>query len=94
MSKFTEMAESIMAEKFTKAEEMTPTQRLATELHRKNCRSNHTDQCDWEYDVKSTADGEYHNWTGFAHRHWLRQAEEVEDATNQQSSGSSESLEI
>lgn len=57
--------------------DFTPTQKLAIELHNKNCKGNHTDYCDWEYDVRNAVDGTYHNWDGYAHKLYLEKAEKI-----------------
>lgn len=54
--------------------ELTPEQTLAIALHSVNCRSNHTDVCGWEYEIKNRTEHQWDNWT---HAKYLKQAETV-----------------
>lgn len=49
---------------------LSPVEELAVALHDILCTHNHTDGCEWYYDVKNGV----HNWQGFAHKRYLEAA--------------------
>lgn len=51
----------------------SPEGQLAIYLHETFCPINHTDGCDWQYDV---AEG-VHNWNGHAHKRYLHEAKDL-----------------
>lgn len=53
-------------------EGMTPNQRLARALHENLCRFNHTDQCEWFYEVEPG--GWEEDWDRPAHTRWADRA--------------------
>lgn len=51
--------------------ELTEQQKLAVQLHDQLCRSNHTDQCGFMYEIK---DGRHTFVHGSEHQHWHHKA--------------------
>ena len=49
---------------------MSKDHRLAVFLHDAYCTWNHTDGCEWFYEVK----GDVHDWAGLSHQQWLKRA--------------------
>jgi len=66
----TKLAEA--RERRKKLEALDPEKRFATLLHSKYCRYSHLDQCGWGYEV-----GEKDTWSRYAHRKWLKEAQEL-----------------
>jgi hypothetical protein len=54
---------------------LTPTQRLAKELHDVLCLFNHTDGCSWEYEK---------DWNDWAHAQWLGHAQKLQKACEEE----------
>ena len=52
----------------------SPEEHLAVHLHDKFCPLNHTDGCEWEYEVSWTRKK---MWEGHAHKRWLEEAEKL-----------------
>lgn len=53
--------------------DMSEVERIAVTLHSRMCTSNHTDGCDWYYDVKNGK----HDWNGHAHQTYLKKAKKI-----------------
>lgn len=72
--KIKRLREEIESLEMEEQEEMklSPVQRMAIELHRYLCHSNHIDECGWDYEK---------DWQGYAHKRWLDTAEKL-DAMN------------
>ena len=47
--------------------------KLAIELHKNLCHSNHIDCCSWHYEIN----GLEHDWNGYEHKKWLDKAKEI-----------------
>lgn len=47
--------------------------KLAIELHKNLCHSNHTDQCSWYYEKNGLED----DWNRHEHKKWLDKAKEI-----------------
>lgn len=55
--------------------ELSPAQKLAIKLHKLLCTANHSDGCDWYYNVNTRTN--VHDWNGHAHKKYLKMAERV-----------------
>lgn len=56
----------------SEVESLTPAQQLATALHKRQCRHNHTDGCGWYYEKWTDRQGKYSS-----KRHWVEKAEKL-----------------
>ncbi len=57
-----------------KSKAKTPEEHLAVHLHNKFCSLNHTDGCEWEFELNWSRK---EMWAGHAHKRWLKEAEKI-----------------
>lgn len=62
-------------------QELTPTHKLAEELHKKLCHWNHTDGCSWEYEHNYGSD-DYRFGHEYAHDQYLEKAKKIAAVTD------------
>jgi uncharacterized damage-inducible protein DinB len=69
-------------------EKESPEEALSRELHSLLCTLNHTDACDWFYEIKNNKD----NWNGFSHGEYLGMAKKIIHKCNELNISTNEAL--
>jgi hypothetical protein len=54
-------------------DQLPPENKFAIILHDSTCNSNHTDDCDWYYEIPKGV----HNWEGRIHQDYLKRARKI-----------------